>query len=71
MNNLRLLLLKERIRFLFGNAHQLINDLLILLIEVVDMLLTLKMHRIVSSSMNLRQNILLLHPFGTLIPDLI
>ena len=71
MHNLWFLLLKERIGLLFGDTHQFINNLLILMIEVVDMLLTLKMHRIAPSSMHLCQNILLLHPFGTLIPDLV
>lgn len=71
MNNFWLLLLKERIRLLFCNTHQFINDLLVLMIEVINMLLTLKMHGIASSSMNLCQNILLLHPFRTLIPNLI
>jgi hypothetical protein len=52
-----------------GNVHEFINDLFVLLVEVVDLLLSVEVHGLVAQPMHLLDGIALEHSPGTLLPD--
>jgi|LakMenE01Jun11ns_1017448.scaffolds.fasta_scaffold9387218_2 hypothetical protein len=71
MGNPGFLFLGEEGRLLFGDAHELINNLLILVVEIIDVLLALEVHGVASPPMHLSQYVFLLHSFATLVPNLL
>lgn len=61
--------LEEGVGLALGDVHEFVDDLFVLVVEVVDVLLRLEVHRVVAEAVHLFYRVALKHPPGTLLPD--